>query len=77
VESERWRRVEQLYHRAAGLDESQRAEFLEHACGDDEELQVEVKSLLAHQKAATHFIESPALEVAGKLLANQQPDNRG
>jgi predicted ATPase len=30
-----------------------------------------VESLLAHEKKAEQFIESPALEVAGKILANQ------
>ena len=71
MESERWHRVEELYHRAMTLDESRRAEFLEHACRADEALLREVKSLLAHQKTAEHFIESPALEIAGKLFANE------
>jgi eukaryotic-like serine/threonine-protein kinase len=71
VEPELWRRVEDLYHRALELDESLRAEFVEHACGDDDILGREVESLLAHEKAAEHFIESPALEVMGKLAAKQ------
>jgi serine/threonine protein kinase len=54
------------------LDESRRAEFLEHSCAGDEELRREVESLLAHEKAAEHFIESPALEVVGKLVANER-----
>jgi serine/threonine protein kinase len=53
------------------LDESRRAEFVEHACGDDDLLRREVESLLAHEKAAEHFIESPALEVMAKLAARQ------
>jgi eukaryotic-like serine/threonine-protein kinase len=71
VEPELWRRVEDLYHRALELDESGRAEFLEYSCRDDEALRREVESLLAHEKAAEHFIESPALEVLGKLVANE------
>jgi serine/threonine protein kinase len=53
------------------LDESSRAEFLEHSCQHDPVLRREVESLLAHEKAAEHFIESPALEVMGKLVANE------
>jgi serine/threonine protein kinase/tetratricopeptide (TPR) repeat protein len=71
VEPELWRRVEDLYHQALELDESRRAEFVEHACGDDDLLRREVESLLAHEKAAEHFIESPALEVMAKLAARQ------
>jgi serine/threonine protein kinase/tetratricopeptide (TPR) repeat protein len=71
VESELWRRVEDLYHRALQLDESRRKEFLKLSCGDDEVLH-EVESLLAYDQAAQPFIDSPALEVAGKLLANEK-----
>jgi tetratricopeptide (TPR) repeat protein/predicted Ser/Thr protein kinase len=71
VEPELWRRVEDLYHRALELDESRRSAFLENSCGDDEVLRREVESLLAHEKAAEHFIQSPALEVMGKLAARQ------
>ena len=71
MEPELWRRVEDLYHRALELDESRRTEFLEYSCRDDEALRREVESLLAHEKAAEHFIESPALEVMGKLVANE------
>jgi eukaryotic-like serine/threonine-protein kinase len=70
VDPELWRRVEDLSHRALELDASQRGEFLDHACAGDQELRREVESLLAHEKAAEHFIESPALEVAGKMAAH-------
>ena len=72
MEPELWRRVEELCHRALELDDSRRAEFLEHSCGDDAVLRREVESLLAHEKKAEHFIDSPALEVMGKLVANEQ-----
>ncbi len=72
------RRVEELYHRALEVDENRRAEFLEHSCGDDEALRHEVESLLTHEKQAEHFIESPALQVVGKLFASQiqRPEGR-
>jgi len=54
------------------LDGVHRAEFLEHSCGRDEELRREVLSLLAHEKAAEHFIELPAVEVAAKVVADEQ-----
>jgi serine/threonine protein kinase/tetratricopeptide (TPR) repeat protein len=77
VEPELWRRVEDLYHRALELDETGRAEFLESSCRDDDALRREVESLLAHEKAAKHFIESPAVEVMGKLIANEPVIPRG
>ena len=49
--------------RAAALNSSTRS------CGDDQELRREVESLLAHEKKAEHFIDSPALDIVGKLVA--------
>ena len=72
MEPELFRRVEELYHRAVQMDESHRAEFLKHSCRDDEVLRREVESLLAHERQATHFIESTALEVLGKVVANER-----
>ncbi len=71
MEPELYRRVKELCDRALDLDESRRAEFIAQSCGDDEVLRREVESLLAHEKAAEHFIDSPALEVAGKMVASE------
>ena len=73
MKPEMWRRVEDLCQQALELEEDQRTEFLRSACGKDDALRREVESLLAHEKKAEQFIESPAVEVAGKLLANQSP----
>ncbi len=70
---ELWRRVEEICQRALDLDEPLRAQFLQSACGSDDELRHEVEILLAHGKKAEHFMESPAMEVAGKILAKQPP----
>jgi serine/threonine protein kinase/tetratricopeptide (TPR) repeat protein len=77
VEPELWRRIEELCHRALELDESRRAEFLERSCGGDEVLRGEVESLLAHEKEAEHFIESPALKVMRKLVAHERAITSG
>jgi serine/threonine protein kinase/Tfp pilus assembly protein PilF len=76
VEPELWHRIEDLYHRALDLDETRRAEFLKDACQNDEVLRREVESLLAHEKAALHFIESPALKVIGELVAQGRAVDR-
>jgi len=73
MKPEVWRRVEELCQQALELDEDRRTEFLQSACGSDDGLRREVESLLAHEKKAQRFIETPALEVAGKILANQSP----
>ena len=75
MDSERWRRIEELYHSAAAVPESQRAAFLRESCAGDEALRHEVGSLLAYQNDSEEFIEMPALEVAARILA--QDPNQG
>lgn len=72
MESERWQRIEELYHAAAKLSVQQRETFLDRACGDDHFLRDEVQSLLLHEEKATAFLESPAVELAAQALAGEQ-----
>jgi serine/threonine protein kinase/predicted negative regulator of RcsB-dependent stress response len=72
VKPERWQQVEQLYHSTLEKEVSEREAFLAGACAGDEALRREVESLLAHQDLADDFIESPALDVAAKILAEGQ-----
>ncbi|MCM3906050.1 MAG: serine/threonine-protein kinase [Pyrinomonadaceae bacterium] len=72
MKPERWQQVEQLYHAALERDAKGRASFLDEACDGNEELRHEVESLLAYKDQAEDFIESPALEVAARLMANDQ-----
>jgi eukaryotic-like serine/threonine-protein kinase len=73
MESKRWQRIRELYQQALELEESPRAEFLEHSCGNDPSLRREVESLLAQEKKAEKFIEIPAMEVVGKLIVRHSP----
>jgi eukaryotic-like serine/threonine-protein kinase len=66
---ELWERIEQLYHEALERAETERAAFLAEACAGDEELRLEVESLLRFDRRAERFIEAPALEVAAQAQA--------
>ena len=59
---ERWRRVRELFDRAADLGAEERERFLERECGADAELGSEVRALLASSAAAGEFLEIPAIE---------------
>jgi serine/threonine protein kinase len=75
--SDRWARIEEVYHATLQVASGERDAFLKKACEDDEKLRSEVESLLAHQKSAEAFIEAPAIEVAARLMAHDkvQPEN--
>ncbi|HLK68307.1 MAG TPA: protein kinase [Bryobacteraceae bacterium] len=73
MESERWRRVDDLLQAALERPPVERAEFLRQACAGDEALEREVRSLVASEEAAGGFLLSPAIEVAANAMA-QRPD---
>ncbi len=76
MESERWRRVEHLYHSALKIAADERAVFLKDECQDDEQLRREVESLLSYENSALKFIESPAFTVAAKLMAQDKANEQ-
>ena len=72
MDSDRWSRVEQIFHQAAALGGADRLAFLASACRDDRTLLAEVESLLA-QEGGELFLEEPALAVAARLVADEIP----
>jgi len=64
VSPSRWRQIEAIYSEALTRDRSERAGFLEQACGNDAELRREVESLFAEADHASLFRSSPEFESA-------------
>jgi serine/threonine protein kinase len=56
LDSERWARIEDLFHRAADCDPSGRDEFLTAACSDDLELRQQVEALLSSDGHANQLL---------------------
>src|SRR6266487_4021719 len=69
MKPERWRQIEHLYDSALKVVADQRYAFLNEECGEDEDLRKEVESLLSYESSAAEFIESPAFDVAARLMA--------
>src|SRR5438105_2805777 len=67
---ERRRRVEEIVVSALALERAERGAYLDAACAHDAELRREVESLLAHERRAGEFLETPALEAAARALAD-------
>ncbi len=61
---ERWRRVAEIFQRAAERAPEDRAAYLEEACGRDQELRREVESLL-EEKSSEGLLDRTAVEAAG------------
>ena len=70
--SERWERLNVLFHEATALDPAERKRYLEEACGEDLELRGEAEQLVSAHDRADRFIETPVIAVKSFW-----PDQRG
>jgi eukaryotic-like serine/threonine-protein kinase len=59
-----WRRLDELLEAALNLKPEERHDFLRSACGNDKALYKELESLVACEKHASSFLESPAAAIA-------------
>src|SRR5438552_3623591 len=75
MNSQRWKQVDNLLQSVLERPPAERDAFLREACGGDEALEREVRSLLASQQEAGSFLESPAIEVAARDLVRQQSED--
>ena len=75
MDSERWKRIDELLQAALERPPAEREAFVRQACAGDEALEREVRSLMASGEEAGSFMESPAIEVAARGIA--QPDWAG
>jgi serine/threonine-protein kinase len=72
--SERWQKLDRLFHSALEHEAGQRVAFLDLACNGDESLRQEVENLIAAHDKAGNFIEAPAFAAAaGMLGADESP----
>ncbi|MGE0131083.1 MAG: protein kinase [Blastocatellales bacterium] len=72
MDANRWKRIKEVYDRALDLGGEERDGFLAEACGDDDDLRREVKSLLAAHDDAGSFLQSPAVEVAAREIVGDE-----
>lgn len=69
---ERWQQIDRLFHSVLEMPLSDRADFLQHACGDDEFLRSEVESLIESHERSDGFITAPPGDIAAEFLGNAQ-----
>jgi hypothetical protein len=63
---ERWKQLEEIFHKALQRDPTQRDAYLREACGSDAALQKEVADLLTHHAEDS---ESWAAAAAAQLVS--------
>lgn len=74
MKSERWRRVEALFHQVVEMDEPQREAYLQAASDNDSELLREVKDLLRSYQSPDSFMEDPVFSRGLQALGSEHSD---
>jgi Tol biopolymer transport system component len=64
MDQERWLRVNDLFHAALDREPGERSAFLDIGCRGDDGLRHEVELLLADEKEAVSFLETPVMDYA-------------
>lgn len=67
---ENWEQAKAVFVEALEKSGEERVEYLNSACGDDEDLRSEVESLLRSFDVAGSFMEAPAVEFAATSFVN-------
>ena len=76
MDPQQWKQVDNLLHRVLDRPPGERDAFLRQACGGDETLEREVRSLLTSHEEAGSFLQNQAIEVAAQALVDQQDDQQ-
>ncbi len=71
MDPERWKRIDRIFKQALSRPPESLASFLEEACAGDEELRLEVESLIGHDRQVGSLIASPAAELPHLDLAGR------
>ena len=71
MDPERWNHVDKLLQSALDRPAAERDVFLRTACGGDEQLAQEVRSLLAAHDRADGFLAAPAIDLAARREVRQ------
>ncbi|MGA7751310.1 MAG: hypothetical protein WCB05_00710, partial [Candidatus Sulfotelmatobacter sp.] len=61
---DQWQRAKQILEEALRVSAEERSKFLDVACGNDQELRAEVKSLISsHERAGSQFLAAAAPDI--------------
>jgi serine/threonine protein kinase len=76
--SDDWKRMQELFEQAVDLDGIERERLLKSACAGNDQLRVEVQSLLLHHDESRQALDSPAVRLASRHdPATSAPDLTG
>jgi len=71
MNSDQWKRIEEIYHAAMERPVAGRRDFLDGACQGDTQMRQELESLIAAAEQEKGSMEQSAMQIAAQSLANE------
>jgi serine/threonine-protein kinase len=62
--------LQKIFQAARGLAREERSDFLQEACGSDEDLRQQIQILLNQDEAVNSLLDRPAVQLAGALMSS-------
>src|SRR5215467_8717648 len=69
MDSDRWQRIQEVFHEAADLPKALQEAFLSERCRGDQELRCEVEKMLRADEAENSLLERDVAQVAHEVLS--------
>ena len=74
ITHDRWQRIKEIFQSAQEKTPTERLEFLDEVCGDDEFIREEVEALLTADDSNADFLSAPAYEFAAGMLSDEESE---
>src|SRR5260370_42343383 len=68
MQPKRWERVQELFHRAADLPQSEQLSFLDEACGQDAEMRSALLAMIEQDSQSFGLLDRDVSDVAADLI---------
>lgn len=75
MNSDNFKKVEEIYHAALEIEADKRESFLNDSCGEDSELRREVESLLSFNNTSDEILNSPPEVLAAEMFAGEEKED--
>ncbi len=72
MDSDKLKKVEEIYHAVLEIPPAERESFLAESCGEDVELRREVESLLSFNKSSDEILNSPPEVLAAEMFKEKE-----
>jgi serine/threonine protein kinase/tetratricopeptide (TPR) repeat protein len=69
------RKIEEIFHVAMNVEPDDRADYLDSACEHDEDLRLEVESLVVAYESGSHLLDENAVTLAMRLMGSKSADS--